>query len=84
MSLNQSFKKLLYLFVFIGYSLAFGGSYEDFFLAIERNDSSSVARLLERGFDPNRGVPVCLSPYKKSPWTPLKPCFGTPNWTSMP
>jgi uncharacterized protein len=53
MNLNQNFKKLIYLFVFIGYSIATAGSYEDFFSALERNDATSVTRLLERGFDPN-------------------------------
>ena len=58
------FKKLVYLFVLIGYSLAFAGSYEDFFHAIEVDDAASVQRLLNRGFDPNsvdsKGQPALL------------------------
>jgi ankyrin repeat protein len=42
-----------YLYVFIGFSSAFGGSYEDYFSAIERDDSATVKTLLQRGFDPN-------------------------------
>ena len=29
------------------------GSYEDFFIAIERDDASTIEQLLRRGFDPN-------------------------------
>jgi ankyrin repeat protein len=47
------FRNLLYLFVVVGVSCARAGSYEDFFIAINRNDDWSVSRLLERGFDPN-------------------------------
>jgi uncharacterized protein len=47
------FRNLLYLFVIVGFSYARAGSYEDFFIAINRNDDWSVSRLLERGFDPN-------------------------------
>jgi uncharacterized protein len=47
------FRNLLYLFVIVGVSYARAGSYEDFFIAINRNDDWSVSRLLERGFDPN-------------------------------
>lgn len=57
MNLIKHFKKSLYLFVFIGYSFAWAGSYEDFFSALDRNDASSVTRLLERGFDPNTRDP---------------------------
>ena len=37
----------------IGFSLAHSGSYEDFFTAIKRDDASTVASLLSRGFDAN-------------------------------
>jgi uncharacterized protein len=57
MNLNKHFKKLFYLFIVIGYSFASAGSYEDFFSALERNDATSVTRLLERGFDPNTRDP---------------------------
>ena len=47
------FKKLLYLFVLIGYSLSHAGSYEDFFDAVAFDNASAVQSLLRRGFDPN-------------------------------
>jgi hypothetical protein len=34
-----------------------GGAYEDFFRAIELDDSRTVSRLLQRGFDPNTPDP---------------------------
>ena len=46
-------KILLYAFVFVGYSVANAGSYEDFFAAVQRNDAAAVSALLQRGFDPN-------------------------------
>jgi ankyrin repeat protein len=46
-------KKAVYLIVLLGYSLAFAGSYDDFFAALERDNASEVQALLERGFDPN-------------------------------
>jgi uncharacterized protein len=46
-----------YLFMAIGVSGAFAGSYEDFFIAINRGDGRTVATLLERGFDPNSRDP---------------------------
>jgi ankyrin repeat protein len=47
------FKKVIYLIALIGVSLAHAGSYEDFFVAIKRDDASTVANLLRRGFDAN-------------------------------
>ena len=47
------FKKALYLVVFIGYSPAFSGSYEDFFTAVAQDDAPAVKKLLARGFDAN-------------------------------
>jgi uncharacterized protein len=44
---------LLYLVMAIGFSCANAGSYDDFFIAINRDDDRGVAKLLERGFDPN-------------------------------
>ena len=49
----QYFKKLSYLFVFIGFSVANAGSFEDFFAAIKRDNASDVRALLQRGFDGN-------------------------------
>jgi ankyrin repeat protein len=46
-------KKALYLLVFIGYSVSYAGSYEDFFEAISNDNATTVQSLLRRGFDPN-------------------------------
>ena len=43
----------IYLFVFIGFSTAVSGSYEDFFQAISSDDEVTMRTLLARGFDPN-------------------------------
>jgi ankyrin repeat protein len=47
------FKRAFYLIVFIGYSVSFAGSYDDFFSALERDNATQVQGLLARGFDPN-------------------------------
>ena len=47
------FRYCIYLFVFIGYSVALSGSYDDFFSAIKKDDAATVKMLLDRGFDPN-------------------------------
>jgi uncharacterized protein len=47
------FRYFLYIFVFIGYSSAFSGSYEDFFMAVKRDDDQAVIKLLNLGFDGN-------------------------------
>lgn len=58
------FKKLIYLFVFIGFSSVKAGSYEDFFMALEADNATIIGQLLERGFDPNtpnpKGVPALM------------------------
>lgn len=46
-------KYSIYLYVFIGFSLALSSSYDDFFKAIEFDDPQVVQQLLLRGFDPN-------------------------------
>ena len=51
--LKQLFRKLIYLYVFIAYSLTYAGSYEDYFSAIKTDDAELVSGLLRRGFDPN-------------------------------
>ena len=54
-------KKLFYLLVIIANSLAFAGSYEDFFIAIKQDDAKAVTTLLKRGFDPNTVDPKGLN-----------------------
>ena len=51
--LKQCLKRLLLLFVVLGFSAAKAGSYEDFFVAVANDDAPSVQALLARGFDPN-------------------------------
>ena len=46
-------KTSFYLVVFNGFILAHAGSYEDFFVAIKQDDSSTLEQLLRRGFDAN-------------------------------
>jgi uncharacterized protein len=51
------FKKLIYLILVVGFSCANAGAYEDFFIALNRDDDWTVVKLLERGFDPNSRDP---------------------------
>lgn len=46
-------KKFLYLVALVGVSLVQAGSYDDFFIAIKRDNPKAMAELLQRGFDPN-------------------------------
>ncbi|MBL8303517.1 MAG: ankyrin repeat domain-containing protein [Ideonella sp.] len=51
--MTKHFKVALYLVLAIGFSSAFAGSRDDFFIALNRDDGGWVARLLKQGFDPN-------------------------------
>ena len=51
--MKQYIKSLVYLLTLIGFSLANAGSYEDFFVAIKRDDPQTITGLLLRGFDPD-------------------------------
>jgi ankyrin repeat protein len=53
----KNLKNIVYLSVAIAYSSANAGSYEDFFVAIKNDNASSLASLLDRGFDPNTRDP---------------------------
>ena len=44
---------MVYLIVFLSYSICYAGSYDDFFTAIKRDDADTITALLERGFDVN-------------------------------
>ncbi len=50
-------KRIIYLVVLTGFNGAFAGSYEDFFIAIKRDDPATITALLSRGFDPNTRDP---------------------------
>ena len=47
------FKKTIYLYVLIGFSICHAGSYDDFFKAIKMDDARTIQQLLARGFDAN-------------------------------
>lgn len=51
--MTKHFKYFLYLYVFIGYSISFAGSYDDFISALHFDRPEVVEKLLARGFDPN-------------------------------
>jgi ankyrin repeat protein len=51
--LRNYFRYFLYLYVFICFSTAISGSYEDFFMAVKGDDPAAVHELLRRGFDVN-------------------------------
>ncbi|MCW5648186.1 MAG: ankyrin repeat domain-containing protein [Ramlibacter sp.] len=59
--MRNYFKTLLYLVVFYLFSAAHAGSYDDFFIAVKRDDEGAVQSLLQRGFDPNTLSPDGLS-----------------------
>lgn len=51
--LRNYLKLIAYLYVFIGYSSSFGGSYEDFFVAVKKDNAEVIRNLVQRGFDAN-------------------------------
>ena len=51
--MKQYIKSTIYLIVLLGFSLSKAGSYEDFFVAVKRDDPRSITGLLLRGFDAN-------------------------------
>jgi ankyrin repeat protein len=55
--MRNYFRKIIYLVVLNGFNVAFAGSYEDFFIAIKRDDPATITALLSRGFDPNTRDP---------------------------
>jgi ankyrin repeat protein len=55
------FRFILYLIVALEISLAHSGTYDDFFVAIKRDDPQAINVLLRRGFDPNTLDPKGLN-----------------------
>lgn len=55
--MRNYFRYALYLFVVISYSIAAAGSYEDYFVAVKRDDPQAILALLNRGFDPDTRDP---------------------------
>jgi uncharacterized protein len=58
--MRNYFKFFSYLVVAACFSSAIAGSYEDFFVALKRDDAAAVRTLLQRGFDPNTRNPEGL------------------------
>jgi len=73
----------IYLVVAICFSYSAAGSFEDFFVAIKRDDRNAVATLLQRGFDPNTvdgsGDPALLLAVRQSAWTVLEELLRAPD-----
>jgi ankyrin repeat protein len=51
--MRKYFRFFVYLVMALAFSLARAGSYDDFFMAVKRDDAQAVQALLQRGFDPN-------------------------------
>ena len=51
--MRNYFRYFIYLYVFIGFSAVKAGSFDEFFMAVKRDDAVAVENLLRRGFDPN-------------------------------
>lgn len=55
--MRKHFRYVVYLAVTAFISSANAGAYEDFFLAVNRDDGDTVTKLVLRGFDPNARSP---------------------------
>lgn len=51
--MRKYFKYLTYLAVAVSISPSYAGSFDDFFIALNRDDKGAVTKLLRQGFDPN-------------------------------
>lgn len=80
--LSYYFRKVIYLIVLIGFSSASAGSYEDFFLALDRDKAAEVRSLLARGFDPNtlnpKGVSALALAISEESWSVAKVLVAHP------
>ena len=56
--LRKYFRFIVYLIVYIGYSSASAGSYDDFFKAIKEDNPVVLSNLMNRGFDVNTISPL--------------------------
>lgn len=59
--MRNHLKFIVYCLVYIGFSIAQAGSYDDFFIAVKRDDPAAITALLQRGFDPNTPSPDGLT-----------------------
>ena len=55
--LKLNIRYSIYLIVIVVVSVATAGSYDDFFIAVKRDNADSIRALLQRGFDPNTRNP---------------------------
>ncbi|HET9821875.1 MAG TPA: ankyrin repeat domain-containing protein [Burkholderiaceae bacterium] len=60
--MKQNIRNLLYLIIIVGFTASRAGSYDEFFSAVERDDSRGVTQWLQRGFDPNSRNPQGQAP----------------------
>ena len=51
--MRKHLKFIVYLVLAFAFSFAHAGSYEDWFIAVKRDDPKALAELLKRGFDAN-------------------------------
>jgi ankyrin repeat protein len=51
--MRSHLKFVVYLVLAFVFSVANAGSYDDFFVAVKRDDAATINNLLRRGFDPN-------------------------------
>lgn len=80
---NKTLKNIVFI-IFISFSsFGFAGSYEDFFKAAQFDDSSAVAKLLARGFDPNtvnlKAEPALLYALNEGSWKVFKALVNHPK-----
>lgn len=59
--MRNYFRYVVIFIVFGWFSVAYAGSYDDFFTAVKRDNPDTILSLLNRGFDPNTVNPKGLS-----------------------
>ncbi|MFM9880978.1 MAG: ankyrin repeat domain-containing protein [Burkholderiaceae bacterium] len=85
--MRKYIRSLFQIYVFIQLNLfssvIFAGSYEDFFTALHFDDSATVSRLLQRGFDPNtpneNGIPALVLAARESSFNVMQALLGAPK-----
>lgn len=81
--MRAHFKFLIQVALALGVFAAQAGSYEDFFVAVRRDDAAALAALLQRGFDPNSLDPggqtgLTLATRERS-WSAAKALLASPS-----
>ena len=83
MTLMSHLRKIAYLIIAIGVSVANAGSFDDFFIAIRNDNTSTLGDLLQRGFDPNtadeRGQPGLTLAMQEQSLRAAKLLLGQPG-----